>query len=254
MAFYAAMVMIISFLVEMLLFLASDRLCGFSTEWLSMILACAIAGIYAGLCLLPGFRIFGITAIRYAILLLLVPLVYGISVSAISRGAVFLLLNMAVERVTGTFWIPQLLQLFLCVLSIILLCTIGVNGDKEGIPVEIRYNGRQVMLNALRDTGNTLWDPLTGNQVLVIGADAAKQLTDLTREQIRDPINTLTKTNITGLRLVPYQTINKGTGFMLAVRMGNVKIANREKAYLVAFAPEGLCEEGKYQALAGGII
>ena len=104
---------------------------------------------------------------------------------------------------------------------------------------------------ALRDTGNTLRDPITGGEVLVIGADAAGELTGLTQAQLRNPIDSLG--TIPGLRLIPYHSIGNEGGFLLALKLQNVKIGSWKGSSLVAFAPEGLNLEGTYQALTGGV-
>ena len=255
MACYAGLVMFINFSVELLLLMASDRLCGNNPQWQSSVLAAVIGGIYAGICLLPRFWFMTLLYWRYAVLLAMVVLAFGITKQMLSRGAVFLLLNMAMENLTLGFNTERLCQLVLCGVLIALLCTKTLRGDGQGtVPVEILHNGIRVRLTALRDTGNKLQDPITGKAVLVIGADAARQLTGLTQLQLRTPIDTMTSVNVPGLRLVPYHTIGQETGFLLAMKMQNVRIANKEDSCLVAFAPEGLGREMKYQALTGGVI
>ena len=100
-----------------------------------------------------------------------------------------------------------------------------------------------------RYTGNTLQDPVTGQPVLVIGADAANRLTGLSREQLRSPVESLEA--LPGLRLVPYRTVG-GSGLMLARKYQNVKIGKWKGSQLVAFAPERL--GGGYEALTGGAV
>jgi stage II sporulation protein GA (sporulation sigma-E factor processing peptidase) len=121
---------------------------------------------------------------------------------------------------------------------------------KHFVPVELSYGGEKVTLTALQDTGNSLRDPLTGQPVLVIGANAAQKLTGLTPEQIRDPAKALTA--LPGLRLVPYRAVGRQNGMLLALKMDNVKIGAFRGSRVVAFAPEGLGENGEYQALTGG--
>lgn len=75
------------------------------------------------------------------------------------------------------------------------------------LPVRLSGNGKQLRLTALADTGNELRDPITGQSVLVIGCEAAGQLTGLTRAQLRHPLETLTAAPLPGLRLIPYRAV-----------------------------------------------
>ena len=87
-------------------------------------------------------------------------------------------------------------------------------------------------------------------QDFLLCADAAGELTGLTQAQLRNPIDSLG--TIPGLRLIPYHSIGNEGGFLLALKLQNVKIGSWKGSSLVAFAPEGLNSEGTYQALTGG--
>ena len=104
-------------------------------------------------------------------------------------------------------------------------------------------------LTALRDTGNSLRDPITGKPVLIVGADIAEKLTGLSPAALRDPVRTMG--SLPGLRLIPYRTVGN-TGFLLALRIPSVKIGNRQGSALVAFSPHIL--GSGYQALTGGTV
>ena len=122
------------------------------------------------------------------------------------------------------------------------------------VPVELSYGGRTARITALRDTGNTLLDPLTGRQVLVVGADVAELLMGLTPRELRYPVDTMTKKRIPGLRLIPYHTIDNPGGMLLGLWVEKVKIGKQKGGALVALAPEKLCEDGRFQALTGGSV
>ena len=101
----------------------------------------------------------------------------------------------------------------------------------------IRHGEKSVQLIALRDTGNTLKDPITGQQVLVIGEEAARTLTGLTAAQLRTPLETVAKRQVPGLRLIPYRAVGQPGGMLLAMRFSDVKIGNRKTSALIALAP-----------------
>ena len=127
--------------------------------------------------------------------------------------------------------------------------------EKGGtVSVELRYGEKTLRILGLRDTGNTLRDPLTGQQVLVAGADVAAELLGITRQELYHPVETLGAGRLPGLRLIPYRAVGTSGGLMLAIRIPFIKIGTRQGSGIVAFAPEGLDGNGNYQILTGGTV
>lgn len=254
MTVYLDGVMLLNFLVDFLLLLAAARLCGLPVKIGRAAAGGALGGVYAAFCLFPGFAFLGNFLWRTVSLWAMAVIAYGCSISALKRGLIFVFLCLALGGAVmgigkgGIFGI-------VCAAGILcFLCTIGFGGRIRGctyIPVELTYGDSCLKLTALQDTGNTLRDPVTGQQVLVIGADAAQELTGLTIDQLKSPVESVGA--IPGLRLIPYHSVG-GCGFMLALRLQGVKIGSWQGSTLVAFAPEGLSREGAYQALTGGAI
>ena len=255
MAVYIDGVFVLNLLVDLLLLLGASRLCGFPVKVRRCLLGAGLGGLYAAVCLLPGFRFLGNLLWRTVSLGAVAVIAYGVSVSALRRGIVFAFLSLALGGAVlgiGKSGVPGILGSagLLCI-----LCFCGFRGRIGGtsyLPVELNYGGKRLRLTALQDTGNTLRDPVTGNQVLVVGADIAGELTGLTREQLRKPVESMGA--MPGLRLIPYRSVGNGGSFLLALRMQDVKIGSWQGSSLVAFAPEGLSSEGTYQALTGGMV
>ena len=255
MAVYIDGVFVLNLLVDLLLLLGASRLCGFPVNVGRCLLAAVLGGLYAAACLLPGFRFLGNLFWRTVSLGAMAVIAYGVTVSALRRGIVFAFLSLALGGAVlgiGKSGVPGILgaAAMLCI-----LCFCGFRGRIGGtsyLPVELNYGGKRLHLTALQDTGNTLRDPVTGNQVLVVGADIAGELTGLTREQLRKPVESMGV--LPGLRLIPYRSVGNEGSFLLALRMQDVKIGSWQGSSLVAFAPEGLSAEGAYQALTGGMV
>ena len=255
MTVYIDVVALINFLVDFLLLLGTNRLCGYPPGWGRAALAAGAGGIYGGLCLLPEFHFLGNTLWRIVSLTGISLVAFGFSKSALRRGVVFSLLSMALGGIAlgiggGGFW-----ALVASAAAISIMCMVGFRekiGSVSYVTVELSYEGKRMKLTALQDTGNALRDPVTGRAVLVVGADVARELTGLTYQQLRSPINTITQAPLPGLRLIPYHTVGQPAGLLLALRLQNVKIGNWTGSSLVAFAPDGLSREGAYQALTGG--
>lgn len=246
-------VIFLNLLVNLLLLLAAGRLCGHSVGLVRGLSAAALGGFHAAGCLVPGFYFLGNTLWRAVSLSLMAFIAFGLSVSGFRRGLVFMFLSFALSGAVQWLGKGGAAGLLGSAGMICLLCGIGFGGrigSTAYIPVELSYQDKRLRLTALRDTGNTLIDPITGRQVLIIGADAAKKLTGLTRDQLQKPVETIGA--LPGLRLIPYRSVGKEHGLLLALRLQDVKIGSWKGSSLVAFAPEGLSGEGGYQALTGG--
>lgn len=253
---YAGIVMILNFLVELFLLFGVDRLYGHSACFARMVLAAAVSGTYAGACLLTRFFFLRAMAFRFISLILVALIAFGFSAVALRKGAVFLLLNLALDGLASGFKRGSLWYFLIGAVAVLIMYLLGFQSGEAGryIPLELTYQTRTLRLMALRDTGNLLRDPVTGRSVIVVDADAARDLTGLTPQQLSSPIETMVTAKVPGLRLIPYHTVGQRAGFMLAVKLENVKIGNRKGSYLVAFAPVEFNSRGTYRALTGGVV
>lgn len=254
---YLDLVMGLNFMVDFLLILGTNRLSGFPTGAKRAAAAAALGSAYSGACLLPGFSFLGNLLWRFISLALMGIIAFGYNLSALKRTGVFLLLSMALGGMALSFGRGAYRSLILSAAGIWLLCRMAFGetiGGREYVPLELSYGDRRLNLTALRDSGNTLRDPVTGEQVLVLSSEAAQSLTGLTEDQLRHPLETLARRPIPGLRLIPYRAVGTAGGFLLGLRFEDVKIGSRRQSVVAAFATEGLGRGDVYQALAGGCL
>ena len=257
MTVYLDLVVLLNFIVDFLLLIGTNRLCGFPAKPGRAAGAAALGGIYAGACMLPGFRFLGNTLWRLVSLGVMAVIAFGWNRSAIRRGVLFVFLSMALGGIAlglggGGFGV-----LVASAAGVCLMCLIGFRGragGREYVTVKLTYDGKMRSLTALRDTGNTLKDPITGESVLVVGAEIAEDLLGLTGAELLAPIETVGNGRIPGLRLIPYRAVGQPGGMLLAVRMDEVVIGKQKCSGLVAFAPQNLGRGEEYQALAGGVL
>lgn len=255
MTVYLDLVMLLNFLVDFLLLLGTNRLSGFPFKAWRCAGAALLGAVYSGACLLPGFRFLGNFLWRVVSLCLISVMAFGSDAGARKRGGIFLLLSMAMGGIALSLGRGDMLSLVLCgtlCLLLSMVCFGGQVGGREYVPLKITCGGVTANLIALKDTGNTLRDPVTGEPVLVISAEVARRLTGLTAEQLRSPLETLVLQPIAGLRLIPYRSVGNAGNFLLAKRFENVTVGDRKQSALVAFAAEGLGKGEIYQALTGG--
>lgn len=255
MAVYIDLVMLLNFLVDLLLILGVNRFTGCPSRAGRAVLGSAIGGLYGGFCLLPGFRFLGNPFWRLVSLLIISTAAFGFNSSMVRRCALFVLLSMALGGIALGIGSGGFASVMCSAGLVVVLCAFSIRGKvsrREYVPVELQWQGKVHKLTALRDTGNELTDPVTGQRVLIAGADIAREMLGLSQQQLRQPIETLAQQPITGLRLIPYQTVDRLSGMLLALRMDQVLIDGMKESRLVAFAPVDIGKGEIYQALTGG--
>lgn len=252
---YLDLVFLLNFAVDFLLLLGTNRISGFGDGNLRCGWAAVLGGIYGAVCLVPGFWFLGNLLWRTVFLLLMGVVGFGLDRSAFRRIPVFFILSMALGGIaagtgSGT-WAILAGGAFLWI-----LCRLGFGFGtaSEYLPVQLRWQEKSVKLYALRDTGNTLRDPLTGEQVLVCGADVGEELLGIPRRWMQDPVEAVASGMIPGSRLIAYHAVGNRDGMMLMVRLSEAIIGNRRRTPLVAFAPDEIGKGQVYRMLTGGTI
>lgn len=257
MVIYADVVMLLNFAVDFLLLLGTNRLTGYPPTLKHLALAATLGGLYGGMCILPGFAFLGNTAWRLVFLGLMALIAFGCNESALRRGVLFVFLSMALGGIAMGFSEQSFWLLILGAAGVWLMCCFGLRGRADArryVPVTIVHKDQTVELTALVDTGNTLTDPLTGEAVLVAGAQIGKRLLGLNTHQLSHPVETVANACIPGLRLLPYHAVGQQGGMLLAMRFDRVNIGEKEVAGIVAFSPDVIGQGTGFQALAGGIL
>ncbi len=252
-AVYLDLFMLLNFGVDYLLLLGTERLSGGSPDRKGILLASALGAIYSGGCLAPGFSFLGSHLWRIVFLGLMSILAFGVQGNAWRKAGVFLILSMALGGLATLAGKGRLWNLCLCGCILWCLCraAFGNGFGRSLVPLEIRLGEQKLRMTALKDTGNTLLDPITGEHVLVIGGPQAECLTGFTREQLEAPMDTLMQNPRQGLRLIPYHAVGQ-QGMLLGMRIQDVRWDGKKRSSVVAFAPEEL-GAGEFQALLGGM-
>ena len=254
MVIYLDGVMGLNFLVDWLLLLGVNRLSGFPPGYGRTAAAAAVGGSYAGMCLVPGFSFLGSALWRTVSLGLMSMTAFGMNPGALRRGALFVLLSMALGGLALRLESGNVPEILGCGLMLGGLCQVGFRGKaggKQFVSLKITHGERTCRINALVDTGNTLIDPLTGEPVIVADAKTGEELLGLDRQAFADPPGTVTSHPEMGFRLIPCRTVGQSGALLLGLRCDDVRIGNREAGNMVAFSPVEF-GSGEYGALTGG--
>lgn len=248
---YIALALMLDYVVNLLLLLASARMSGSFCRFLRCALGSMVGTVYGMLCSVPSLWFLSNLLWRTVFVALTGIATFGLTADAVRPGIFYALLRMAMDALTGDY---GAFTQTLWALILMGVCLYAVYGQHKGryVPIELCYGGKTVRCVALRDTGNTLRDPMTGRGVLVADADIAGRLLGLTAQQLRRPVETIGHTQ--GLQLIPYKTVSGSGQMMLAVSVPKATVGGRKQRLLVAFSSEKLDEKGLFQALIGGMV
>lgn len=148
-------------------------------------------------------------------------------------------------------WFLVLAAALLCLLA---LLRTDVGAGQGIVPITICYGGKVAQLQALRDNGNLLTDPVTGESVLIVSPWVGWKLLNLTAGQLLHPVETMESVKLTGLRLIPYTAVGQSGGMLLAMRFDDVIWDGQRRPQIVAFSPNPIGDGKRFEALAGGTI
>ena len=235
----------LNFLVDLCLLLGVNRLAGHPPGLPRAAAAAALGGGYAGVCLVPGFAFLANGLWRAVSLGLMGWTAFGADRTGWQRSVLFVLLSMALGGLAVSMEAGGG-GVVVCAVALALLCRMGLGRrGRQFVSLTVTYEGRQAVVRALCDTGNTLRDPITGETVTVLSPEVGSLL-GIPAAALRDPAGAM----VPGMRLIPARTVGGG-GLLAAIRCGQVLINGRPAGTLVAFAREPI-GNGEYQALTGG--
>lgn len=214
----------------------------------------ALGAAYAGLTVLPGLTFLGGNLWRAVFLGLMTVTAFGLGRGTIVKGALLLGLSFALGGMVQALGLWGFWPLVFAAAVVAVLCRLLFRGAMahagQLVPVTITLGDKHLRLTALRDSGNGLTDPFSGESVLVVGSPSAGEL--LGSVNLRDPAGAMGRwTGPQPCRLIPYHALG-GSGMLLAIRCDRVTIGGKPTGHLVAFSPETLSKEGTFQALTGG--
>ena len=254
MAIYGILVGLVSFAVNFLLLLSTNRLLDARSHLHSIGIGALVVVLHNVLCTISGFQLFDGFIWNVLILFISGMTAFGFTLQSFRKCLLYILLSMALSWLTagtgGGVWMGLIGGIGIFILCVKLVGHKKTSGNL--VPVELHYQNERVSIWALCDTGNNLMDPISGNPVLIVGPKVAAKLIGLTQKQLENPVESVDA--VPGLRLIPYHTVGQNRGLLLGMRLSNIKIGDWQGSSVVAFAPCGLGDQQAYQALTGGTV
>jgi len=279
---YADTLFLINFVVNYLILLATAKVAARRTKRLRLALAAAAGGVYSVLTVFPALGFLTSVWIKLAAAVIMLLISFGSEKGILRTGLIFFAISaafggavFAISLLTGRNAFARGLYISVSLKVLILsfaLCyaVISVVFSRLGkaetaggiVRVELRHRGAASSFTALRDSGNSLRDPMTGGGVIVAEWETVLPLfsegtAKAVREGMADPLTLLQKIagggDGLGFYLLPYNAVGVGSSFLLAFRPEEVWIeGKRIGKSSVALSPTRVSDGGIYSALVNG--
>lgn len=275
MVVYVDVVFALNGLINWMLLRAAARVRGCAVRQWRLVAAAAVGGGYAVGCYVPQLMWLQRADMKLLALALMLVTGFGARRQTLGAGAVFVMLSVGLcgavygaltlllkvpASVSGFYPVtgPELLLTSICAIALVrlILRRLALRPEEQVTTLEIILGGQAVQLSAFHDTGNSLTDPVSGEQVLVAEAGA------LTKALGQEAVRAVQKGDLRLAmerlapyqpRLIPYRTVGTAGGLLVAVRCEVQKSKSRRRV-LLALSPTPVSDRGDYHALIGGTI
>ena len=262
---------VLNLIIDYFLLLGTAKLCALPFRRGRFFLGAALGAGWCCASLLPGFGFLDVPLMRLALAMTMTLAAFGgerhifrcfaafLGVSALFGGAVY---AAGLYRGTTHLGAPRsrLVRLDMRVLAVsFALCWAAVslvfrrslkNAKRRVFDVTVERDGRTASLRALEDTGNGLYDPISGCAAFVAEARALEGLfPDADASLLRGPpIDAVTA--IPGMRLIPYAGVDGDSRLLLAFRPDRVTVDGQPRRDLIAaITPSPIGTDGSYDAV-----
>lgn len=287
---YGDVIFLENLIMNYLILWSTARLTRYSYSKIKLLIAAVLGATYAVLSYFPiysylfGFLmkvlfsllmvIIAFTPIHFHLLLKLTGIFY--IVSFVFGGAAFGLfyfINGLTLTSNGISFIGDFPVKILCVAVFAAYFTIKYSWDyiqhrikRERIvlKIEICFDNKQLLLDALVDTGNSLKDPITNAPVMITEYETIKELLPDDVQKIfehsgENDLNAIAEIMTdskwaTRFRIIPFKSLGKENGMLVGFRPDIVTIFDSEKEIqlrniVIAIYRKNLSKDGEYSAL-----
>lgn len=273
---YADDMFVLNLIIDYFILLAAAKLCALPLRRRRFLLAASLGALYAVLLLRAELRpLLATPCAKLGLGLLMTLLAYGTGPGVFRPYAVFLLVSAAfggavyaasllagVAPEDGLFGEASMRVLALSFAACYCALTFffrrfGQRAVRETHRFEVVLCGRTAVFTALADTGNELYDPISGLSVLVIGGkEAEKLLPPVLADALSDgpavfmealPFFEALRPRF---RLIPYSSVGQSAGLMPIFRPDSIRLDGKPvHTLLVGLCPNELSASGEFSAI-----
>lgn len=272
---YADDMFVLNLIIDYFILLATAKLCTLPLRRKRFALSAAFGALYAMLLLWPRFQALATPAAKLGLGAVMTLIAYGVGsgilkpyfvflvVSASFGGAVYAASLLAGVDTGDGLFVP--LSMRVLVLSFAACyCALtfyfrhfSKRAARETHFIEVQFVDKTAVFTALTDTGNELYDPVSGLPVMVIGKREVEKLLPpvLSDALVESPAAFMEALPFfsplqTRFRLVPYAAVGQRAALLPVFRPDSLKIDGKPvHDLLVGLAPNEICGTGDFSAV-----
>lgn len=265
----------LNFIIDYLTVLAAARVCGVMLRRWRYALAALIGAAYAAGAVLPGMAVLSLPTVKLAFGVLMALAAFAgepailkctlafFAVSAAFGGAVWAASMLTGESTGHGVYLPismkaLVLSFAVCYAAVSLVFRRTLKqSERRMMTVAATFQGRSAVFRALRDTGNGLFDPITGGEVLIVSSKAVAPLFPPDCRKIledADPVAVLEKFGAVPelknrLRLIPYSAVGVSSGLLPVFRPDSLLVDGKKMDGVMVAVSPALADCGEYEAV-----
>ncbi len=265
----------LNLIIDYLTVLASARVCGVRLRRWRYWIAALFGALYAAGSVVPGMDFLTVPTAKIACGVIMALIAFAgetalikctlafFGVSAAFGGAVWASSLLTGERSADFVYLPVsmkslVISFALCyaAVSIVFRRTLQ-KSQRKLMTVAASLGQRRAVFRALRDTGNELYDPVTGSEVLVASPKAVSPLLPPGCGEIlkcTDPVSVLERLGqvpelSNRVRLIPYSAVGVGSGLLPVFRPDSLMVDGKIRDGVLIAAAPALDNGGDYDAV-----
>lgn len=260
---YIDRLFILNYICDYLILLGSARVCGLMLRRARYALGALFGAIYAVLSVFPSFDFLLLLPMKLAAGIIMALIAFAreerfwrctavfFAVSALFGGTLWAISAQSGTSRGNTVYMPVSMPVLVLSFGIIyaamslLFRRTAKSADKHISAVSIEFLGSTVTLRALYDSGNCLYDPITGSAVLIAGSDCLAPLLPSSAVGL-EPTRLITLPELAGrMRLIPYSAVGTSSGLLPAFRPDSISVDGKKRDdIIVALSPTPVSGEG----------
>ena len=264
MTVYADVAFAVNFIMDYFVLFSALSMAGIVVKRRKIVLGAAVGGIYGALVWVPQLAFLSLLPIKAAVGVLMTLCCFKTDRKFVKHCILVLFSAFAyggcaavISNMLGGYGVKEL-AVSACVSTAVmtlLFCRIaghsGIGGDT--VKCTVRRGESEIEFSALRDSGNTLKDPISGKPVIVAEADGMRKfLGEDTWRVMKNGSAAEVCEKVTGIRLISCKTVGDKNVLLPAVKPDFVIVdGKRIDGALVAITPTVLSDGGGYTALVG---
>ncbi len=265
---------LLNLVINYFILLATAKLCSLPLKRGRFGVGAALGALYSVLTLLPAFAFLATIPMKLCLGLLMALISFGnakrllrpflafMCVSAAFGGAVFAASMLAGASIGDGLYINTSMRVLILSFAACYLCLTFVfrrlsrRRQRELMTAEIVLCEKRSTVKVLKDTGNELFDPLSGLPVLVVQIEALTALLpEIEGKMPGGAADFLTVVSENEklknrFRLVPYTSMGVSHGLLPVFRPDELRINGKErKDVLVGICGHRVCPDGEFSAV-----